>query len=108
MSITNQHRAQAWMIAVLTLLAASVSSLLRAADVTWKSTSDQPPRKVIVGTVMQPFWGKQPPLEKRLADLTDDPHMTIRQMLRSLNLKEEEEAQQLISERYHEAGIPGY
>jgi len=34
------------------------------------STSDQPPRKVIVGTVMQPFWGKHPGLEKRLDQLT--------------------------------------
>ncbi|MGH9328762.1 MAG: carbon-nitrogen hydrolase family protein [Terriglobia bacterium] len=37
----------------------------------WKSTSDQPPRKVILGTVMQPFWGKYPGLEKRLAQLTE-------------------------------------
>ena len=36
------------------------------ADVPLKSTSDQPPRKVIVGTVMQPFWGKHPGLPKRL------------------------------------------
>jgi predicted amidohydrolase len=37
----------------------------------WKSTSDQPPRKVIVGTVMQPFWGGHPGLEKRLGQLTE-------------------------------------
>ncbi len=36
-----------------------------------KSTSDQPPRKVILGTVMQPFWGKHPGLEKRLQQLTE-------------------------------------
>jgi predicted amidohydrolase len=36
----------------------------------WKSTSDQPPRKVIVGTVMQPFYGKYPGLENRLRQLT--------------------------------------
>jgi predicted amidohydrolase len=35
-----------------------------------KSTSDQPPRKVIVGTVMQPFWGEYPGLEKRTEQLT--------------------------------------
>jgi hypothetical protein len=29
-----------------------------------------PPRKVIVGTVMQPFWGKHPGLQKRLDQLT--------------------------------------
>ncbi|MGO8720513.1 MAG: carbon-nitrogen hydrolase family protein [Acidobacteriaceae bacterium] len=37
----------------------------------WKSTSNRPPRKVIVGTVMQPFWGKYPGLEKRLQLLTE-------------------------------------
>jgi len=36
-----------------------------------KSTSDRLPRKVTVGTVMQPFWGKHPGLEKRLHLLTD-------------------------------------
>ena len=36
-----------------------------------KSTSDQPPRKAIVGTVMQPFWGEHPGLEKRLQQLTE-------------------------------------
>jgi len=35
-----------------------------------KSTADQPPRKVIVGTAMQAFWGKYPGLEKRLEELT--------------------------------------
>jgi predicted amidohydrolase len=35
-----------------------------------KSTSDEPPRKLIVGTVMQPFWGKHPGLQKRLDQLT--------------------------------------
>jgi len=40
------------------------------ADIPLKSTSDQPPRKVIVGTVMQPFWGKHPGLQKRLDQLT--------------------------------------
>jgi predicted amidohydrolase len=37
----------------------------------WKTTSDQPPRKVIVGTVMQPFWGRYPGLEKRLQQLAE-------------------------------------
>jgi predicted amidohydrolase len=41
------------------------------ADIPVKSTSDQPPRKVIVGTVMQPFWGKHPGLQKRLNQLTE-------------------------------------
>ena len=39
-------------------------------DIPVKSTSDQPPRKVVVGTVMQPFWGKHPGLERRLDQLT--------------------------------------
>jgi len=33
------------------------------AGVPMKSTSDQPPRKVIVATVMQPFWGQYPGLQ---------------------------------------------
>ncbi|HXX22045.1 MAG TPA: carbon-nitrogen hydrolase family protein [Terriglobia bacterium] len=33
------------------------------------STSNQPPRKVIVGTAMQAFWGEYPGLEKRLEQL---------------------------------------
>jgi predicted amidohydrolase len=34
-----------------------------------KSTSNQPPRKVIVGTVMQSFWGEYPGLPQRLDQL---------------------------------------
>jgi len=37
----------------------------------WRTSSKQPPRKVVVGTVMQPFWGKYPGLEKRLQQLTE-------------------------------------
>jgi predicted amidohydrolase len=40
-----------------------------ASPVLAKSTSDQPPRKVIVGTVVQGFWGKYPGLDNRLAQL---------------------------------------
>jgi predicted amidohydrolase len=43
---------------------------LAGADLAVKSTADQPPRKVIVGTVMQPFWGEYPGLQKRLDQLT--------------------------------------
>src|SRR6266480_8029168 len=39
----------------------------RAAKV--KSTSNRPPRKVIVGTVMQSFWGQYPGLHNRLDQL---------------------------------------
>jgi predicted amidohydrolase len=48
---------------LLTLPAAS-------ADLAVKSTSNQLPRKVIVGTVMQPFWGNHPGLQARLEQLT--------------------------------------
>jgi predicted amidohydrolase len=34
------------------------------------STAGMPPRKVIVGTAMQAFWGEHPGLERRLAELT--------------------------------------
>jgi predicted amidohydrolase len=37
----------------------------------WKSTSDHPPRKLIIGTVMQPFWGQHPGLDKRLHQLAE-------------------------------------
>jgi beta-ureidopropionase len=40
-----------------------------AAELTIRSTSDQPPRKVIVGTSMQAFWGEYPGLQKRLDQL---------------------------------------
>ena len=39
-------------------------------DTPVKSTSDQPPRKVIIGTVMQPFWVPYPGLQNRLDQLT--------------------------------------
>ncbi len=35
----------------------------------WRSTSSKPPRKVIVGTVMQPFWIKYPGPDERLHEL---------------------------------------
>ncbi len=41
-----------------------------AADPIVKTTSDRPPRKVIVGTAMQAFWGTYPGLGKRLDQLT--------------------------------------
>ena len=37
----------------------------------WTSRSNRLPRKVIVGTVMQPFWVKYPGLEQRLRELTE-------------------------------------
>lgn len=41
-----------------------------ASELDLKSTSDRPPRKVIVGTAMQAFWGEYPGLEKRLEELS--------------------------------------
>jgi predicted amidohydrolase len=43
---------------------------ISGADLPSRRTSDQPPRKIIVGTVMQPFWGQHPGLQKRLEQLT--------------------------------------
>jgi len=50
------------------LLALSARPVL-AGDAKLRSTSDQPPRKVIVGTAMQAFWVEYPGLRKRLAEL---------------------------------------
>ncbi len=43
-----------------------------AEEIGVKSTSDLPPRKVIVGTAMQALWGAYPGLEKRLEQLSWD------------------------------------
>jgi predicted amidohydrolase len=51
------------------IVAALVPGLI-AEDIGVKSTSDLPPRKVIVGTAMQAFWGEYPGLEKRLSQLS--------------------------------------
>jgi predicted amidohydrolase len=59
---------QNWALGFMGLLLALP---LAGADISsFKSTSDQPPRKVIVGTVMQPFWVQYPGLQKRLEQLT--------------------------------------
>ena len=50
----------------LTFLGLLPTLLAVGASVPARSTSDQPPRKVVVGTVMQPFWGKHPGLQNRL------------------------------------------
>ena len=71
MSFANLKSRQSYTISFLAVIVSLMSWPLHAAELTWKSTSDQPPRKVIVGTVMQPFWGKQPPLEKRLEQLAE-------------------------------------
>jgi predicted amidohydrolase len=55
---------------VLGFLGFLVTLPAAGADIPVKSTSDQPPRKVIVGTVMQPFWVKYPGLQPRMEQLT--------------------------------------
>ena len=54
--------------ALLLVLSAHPGS---AGDAKLRSTSDQLPRKVIVGTAMQAFWVEYPGLDKRLAELGD-------------------------------------
>jgi predicted amidohydrolase len=55
----------------LPFLAATVAIVpAAAAELTIRTTAGQPPRKVIVGTAMQAFWGKYPGLEKRLDQLS--------------------------------------
>lgn len=70
--MTTKSYCQAWKVVRLAVVSLAFLSTLpaRGAEIPAKSTADQPPRKVIVGTVMQPFWGKHPGLEKRLAQLT--------------------------------------
>jgi len=55
-------------IALAILLAQSVQAAA-AGEPKLASTSNQPPRKVIVGTAMQAFWVEYPGLEKRLEEL---------------------------------------
>jgi predicted amidohydrolase len=58
-------------LATMSSLAALEAAPLLAANTNAKtrSTSNHPPRKVIVGTVMQSFWGKYPGLQNRLDQL---------------------------------------
>ncbi len=58
-------------LATLSGLAAAQSIPMPAlgAELAAAITSNQPPRKVIVGTAMQSFWGSYPGLEKRLEQL---------------------------------------
>ena len=53
----------------LIILALLVSTAV-STELTIHSTAGRPPRKVIVGTSMQAFWGQYPGLDKRLEQLT--------------------------------------
>ncbi len=59
-----------WIPAVAAALVALWASPTSAAELRVKSTLDQRPRKVIVGTTMQAFWVEYPGLEKRLEQLS--------------------------------------
>src|SRR5438876_1720515 len=63
----NRRTFLAGMSSLAALSATPVPAEGRAAKV--KSTSNRPPRKVIVGTAMQSFWGQYPGLHNRLDQL---------------------------------------
>ena len=56
-------------VLIIALLLAISAHPAAAPEMNLRSTSDQPPRKVIVGTAMQAFWGEYPGLERRLEEL---------------------------------------
>ncbi len=58
-----------WAILVSAVLLALSTQPAMAGAVAVHSTSNRPPRKVIVGTAVQGFWGDYPGLEKRLEQL---------------------------------------
>lgn len=58
------------MLWISLVLASVLCCSVSASDIARKSSSDQLPRKVIVGTVVQGFWVKYPGLPKRLEELT--------------------------------------
>src|SRR5881397_400194 len=57
-------------LATTSSLAALGPVLAAGGNAKRRSTSNSPPRKVIVGTVMQSFWGQYPGLDNRLDQLT--------------------------------------
>src|SRR5207247_9664185 len=56
-------------LATTSSLAALGPVLAAGGNAKGRSTSNSPPRKVIVGTAMQSFWGKYPGLDNRLDQL---------------------------------------
>jgi apolipoprotein N-acyltransferase len=57
-------------MAAVLLIPALGTPVGAAGDVASTTKANQPPRKVIIGTVVQAFWVKHPGLEKRLEELT--------------------------------------
>src|SRR5579859_6868797 len=66
-----QHLIPTRVMAILFLCLLGLLTLFgKGTSILANSTSDQSPRKVIVGTVMQRFWGKHPGLQNRVDQLT--------------------------------------
>jgi len=65
----HKFSARRLLVLVSVLLVLLAAHPVSAGDAKVHSTSNQPPRKVIVGTAMQAFWVEYPGLEKRLAEL---------------------------------------
>src|SRR5437899_5776406 len=56
-------------VSIFAILTPLMASPAAAAELKVPSTAGRAPRKVIVGTAMQAFWGEYPGLEKRLVQL---------------------------------------
>src|SRR5258708_25327681 len=56
-------------VSIFAILTPLVAPPAAAAELKVPSTAGQAPRKVIVGTAMQAFWGEYPGLAKRLVQL---------------------------------------
>ncbi len=67
-ALATSTRAMGMALALAVLLTLS-ACCAAAGEVAVHSTSDRPPRKVIVGTSVQGFWGEYPGLDKRLEQL---------------------------------------
>jgi len=55
---------------LISAIVVALAPALIAEDIGIKNTSDLPPRKVVVGTAMQAFWGEYPGLGRRLSQLS--------------------------------------
>ena len=60
-----------WIAPLCGMLSALLAWPVAATQPLRSTTSDQPPRKVIVGTAMQAFWVSYPGLQKRLKELSE-------------------------------------
>ena len=69
-----------------------------------RSTSNSPPRKVIVGTAMQSFWASYED-EDRGIFWSNDPKITIGDMVRSIDVLELEQEMARVREFYRKAKV---